>query len=168
MVTTIPAVLTPATGGFDPVPLRTPQKVGGHLRILQIGQKINDFSSWNQAIKGRFSVKIKRSRESAIGDQAIKVRKSGRSNFDPGRGCQYSRYSSDHPLPWLDLPSWSALVPEWTPPLSGGLLPISLALLGQPQRDSPARDVANGDMSILYSLYSTSVKYMAPCKHRLQ
>ena len=56
VVTTIPAVLTPATG--DPVPLRTPQKVGGHLRILQIGQKINDFSSWNQAIKKRslFSV----------------------------------------------------------------------------------------------------------------
>ena len=39
-------VLIPATGGFDPMPLRTPQKVGGHLRsrrILQIGQKINDF-----------------------------------------------------------------------------------------------------------------------------
>ena len=45
VVTTIPAVLTPATGGFDPVPLRTPQKVGGYLRILQIDQKINDFSS---------------------------------------------------------------------------------------------------------------------------
>ena len=75
VVTTVPAVLTPVTGGFDPVPLRTPQKVGGHPRILQIGQKINDFSSKNQAIKGRFSVTIKRSRESAIGDQAIKVRK---------------------------------------------------------------------------------------------
>ena len=59
VVTTIPTVLTPATGGFDPVPLRTPQKVGGHLRMLQISQKINDFSkrsmslvSDNQAIKG--------------------------------------------------------------------------------------------------------------------
>ena len=54
VVTTIPAVLTPATGGFDPMPLRTPQKVGGHLRILQIGQKINEFSSRNQAIKVAF------------------------------------------------------------------------------------------------------------------
>ena len=25
-------------------------------------------------------------------------KKKGRSNFDPGCGCQYSRYSSDHPL----------------------------------------------------------------------
>ena len=28
----------------------------------------------------------------------IKVSKMGRSNLDPGRGCQYCRYSCDHPL----------------------------------------------------------------------
>ena len=34
VVTTIPAVLTPVTGGFDPVPLRILQKVGSHLCVL--------------------------------------------------------------------------------------------------------------------------------------
>ena len=34
VVIIIRAVLTPATGGFDPVPLRIPLKMGGPLRIL--------------------------------------------------------------------------------------------------------------------------------------
>ena len=48
VVTTIRTVLRPST---DPVTLRIPIKVGVPLRILDIDQKINDFSRLNQAIK---------------------------------------------------------------------------------------------------------------------
>ena len=73
MVTIIRAVLTPATGSYDPVPLRIPQKVGSFLRILQIDQKTNDLSSLNQALKLNFQL-IKGVYNTRSSDQGSKIR----------------------------------------------------------------------------------------------
>ena len=44
VVTTIPAVLTPATGGFDPVHVCILLKVGDHLRLSRDQQQTSAFS----------------------------------------------------------------------------------------------------------------------------
>ena len=45
-----------------------------------------------------FPCSIKRSSPLYMRDQVVKAKNLSESNFDPGRECQYSRYSSDHPL----------------------------------------------------------------------
>ena len=96
VVTYIPVVLTPATG------IKVRSLISGQAVKLEMIKRsrrpfalLKSRSRWvlsfdsthtRLAIKGRWC------------DQAIKVQKWPQLNFGPGCGCQYSRYSSDHPL----------------------------------------------------------------------
>ena len=96
----IPAVLTPATG----IKVRSSDQAANlQLEMIKRSRRpfallksrsrwVSSFDSTHTPPTPVWQSRVKRC------DQAIKVQKWPRSNFDPGRGCQYSRYICDHPL----------------------------------------------------------------------
>ena len=69
-----------------------------HSQINIIRGGVATRHAWK--IKGQavFPLAIKRSSSRNRWDQGVKAKIWADQNFDPGRGCQYSGYSSDHPL----------------------------------------------------------------------